>query len=648
MKKLLLFGLALGVAFGGYSQKVFKSDKELAKNRTETSADFTFKNQTSDFQPNAVEFKSGKDIVLDRYEAGKSGNIYSVLTSYQRPMAYDNASGTFLVTHRADPATYPDANSTGTMMAHLSSDGGESWNHVMTLNPEAGGTYALRYPSGVIYNPTASSNVEDIYAVQSGPSHDDGVWAHTFFTVSQSTGDNQSNFYYAWEGGEENDWARSSMTEVGDAVYNHGQNYITVGSLGADQTLKQYVGTTDDAANGFDWEYNAVTPDWLEDPEDGHSVALYTNWAAWSNDGSIGYMWLVGVSNDSYDYGVYQPQIYYTEDGGDSWDEIELDLEDNATLIEFLPPWQDANGNDGTVRPSFLTADRTYPGVVDYTGKLHLFSNVFGSSRGDVLDPDNGYWITGDVTGGHIFDFVIDMDGIQDVIFVDSIMTDETTADAFGDLGWGHRLQASKSVDEKVIFAVWNDTPEAADGTVRNPDVFAWGYSTETGIASDPINFTADDLYSGFYFYMFVSETTPMVNGFYNIPLTTTLTPSEFAGNDPLAACTHTFVSGVGFGEETFIGVDDHLVAQEGNVTVSQNQPNPFNGETTIEVSTQTATPVMVEVSNIMGQTIYSVNAGTINGNKTISLNSENMESGVYFYTVRIGSESITKKMVVK
>ena len=643
MKKLLLIGLALGISFGGFSQKKeAKSNKEWAKNRTQTESEFTFTNESNQFQPRTVVLNSGKSALLDRVELGKSGNVYSVLTSYQRCMAYDPASGALLGTFRADPDSY-DAHTTGTMMAHFSADGGNSWYHIVTLNPEEGGPYALRYPSGVIYNPESSSNVDDVYSVQAGPSHDNGTWNVTFFASSQSTGDNQNHFYYEWE--SENDWARSSMTTVGDAVYNFGQDYITADGMGLDQTMKQHIGTTDDAADGFDWEFNAVMPDWLVDA--GHSVALYTTWSAWSNDGSIGYMWMVGVSNDSYDYGVYQPQIMYTTDGGDSWDEIELDLEDNAALVEFLPAWQDAGGNDGTVRPSFLTNDRTYPGVVDYEGKLHLFSAVYGSSKGDVLDPDNGYWVVGDITGGHIFDFVVDMDGIQDVIFVDSIMSVESDAAAFGDVGWDHRLQASKSVDEKVVFAVWADDADSDDGTVKNPDVFAWGYSAETGIASDPINFTVDDLYSGFYFYHYVSELTPMADGFYNIPISTSITPAEFGNNDPLAPVTHTYINGIGFTEDTFIGINDNLVAKS-SISVSQNNPNPFNGTTTINITTETAAPVMVEVSNIMGQTIYAVNGGTVNGTKEITLNSNDMEAGVYFYTVTVGNESITKKMIVK
>ena len=642
MKKLLLFGLALGITAGGFAQKTFKkADNTIKKVKIESSFDAT----TSDFAPRNIELKSGGKVMLDRIELGKSGNIYSVLTSYQRCLAYDAASNSYLGTFRADPASYAGASSSGTMMGHVSVDGGDTWEHVMTLNPDAA-AYALRYPSGVIYNPSESSDPADVFTVQAGPSHEDGTWNNTFYAVSNIDASNQSVEYYEWEG--ENDWSRSSMTAVGDEVYNFGRDYESVDGFGLNQTMKQFVGTTDNAAEGFDWEYNSATPDWLE--QDGHSVALYTTWAAWSKDGSIGYMWLVGVTNDSYDYGVYQPAIVYTTDGGDSWDEIELDLEDNEVLAEYLPPAEDANEDPLSVMPSFLTGDRTYPGVVDNNGDLHLFSNVFGSSKGDVLDPDNGHWVVGEIKGGHIFDFVINTDGIKNVIFIDSIMTEETTADAFADLGWDHRLQASKSADGTKVFVVWADESESESGTVRNPDIHAWGYNTTINMMTESVNFTQDDLYSGFYFYTFVSEITPVESGFYNIPVTTTLTPTEFGMGDPLAVCTHTFLRGIGFDESEFnvlIGVEDNLVAHN-NISVTQNVPNPFNGTARITVTTETAVDVTIEISNIMGQTIYTSNEGRINGSKEITLNANNMGAGVYFYTVTVGHESITKKMIVK
>ena len=642
MKKLLLIGLALGVSFSSFSQtKVAKSENELAKNRTERRADITFKKQTT-LTTNEVALKTSNAVLLDRAEMGKSGNAYSVLTSYQRCMAYDETTGAILGTFRADPATYPEALGSGSVMSFYSTDGA-SFDAQLTLNPDPA-VHALRYPSGIIYNPEASSDLSETYTVVAGPSHLNGTWDYTFYGVSGMNAGSQSDYYHAWA--SENDWARSSMTVVPEAVYNTGQDYTSVGDLGVDQTMKQYVGTTDNPADGFDWEFNTATPDWLIDESDGHAVALYTAWSAWSKDGSIGYMWLVGVSNDSYDYGVYQPQIMYTEDGGDSWDEIELNLEDYPTLVEFLPPWEDDAGNPGTVRPSFLTGDRTYPGVVDYDGKLHLFSNVFGSSKGDVLNADNGYWVVGDIKGGHIFDFVINPDGIQDVIFVDSVMTEEAADNAFGDVTWNHRLQVSKSIDEKVVFAVWADDENSDDGTLKNPNLYAWAYNTEVQLASEPTNFTGEDLYAGFYFFHYVAEYTPLVNGFYNIPVSTSITPNEFGANDATAPITHTYVSGIGFNQ--VVGIDEALVTNNSSFSLSQNQPNPFSKQTSFTINSNIDAAASIQVTNMMGQIVFAENLGTINGSYKVVLDANTFKSGIYFYSVRIGDETISKKMIVE
>ncbi len=642
MKKLLLFGLALGMVLCAYPQKVYKSNKEFAKNNTEVRTDLSIYKSGSEFQPNAASLQPGNTLELDRFELGLSGNIYSVLTSYQRCMAYEPLTNTLLGTFRADPATYPTALGSGTIMAHTSSDDGINWNHIMVLNTETA-VHANRYPSGVLYNHDGTTSYDDLYPVVAGPTHTNGTWDYTYYATCKVDETNFSDYFHTWA--SENDWARSSMTIVPGAVYNFGQDYVNVGNLGVDQTMKQYVGTTPDPATGFTWEINEYMPDWLIDAADGHAVALYTTWSAWSLDGSIGYMWMIGVSNESYDYGVYQPQIVYTEDGGDSWTDIELNLEDNETLVEYLPPYEDAGGVPQTVRPTFLTGDRTYPGVVDYEGNLHLFSNVFGSSRGDVLDPDNGYWVVAGLAGGHIFDFVVDPTGIQDVIFIDSVRTSEAPDNAFGDVSWDHRIQASKSVDEQAVFCVWCDDTDEAHAEVLNPDLKGWGYVIPDQAELPVTNFTGDDLYAGFYFFHYLSELTPKYGDFYNLPLSTTLTITEYNANDPLAPVTHTYLSGLGW---TYVGIDDNAAANTADITVGQNIPNPATGNTTIQISSNTVAPVRVDVSNMIGQTVISVNPGVINGSMNVNLDVSNLEAGVYFYTVTIANERVSNRMIVR
>ncbi len=640
MKKLFVLILASGIAFCAYPQKEYKSDKAFAQVPSEHTA-VAFDKPPAPIEPHEAKLKDGKAAMIDRYEIGKSGNIYSVLTSYQRGLAYDPVSGALLATFRSDPNAYPGTTSS-TIMSHTSPDMGPTWDHLIIINPNPA-EHACRYPSGVLYNHDGMSSYDNVYATATGPSHTNGTWDYTYFASIMLDGSNQNSGYTPWSG--ENDWARSSMTTVPGAVYIFGSSYTDVGNLGFGQTMKQYVYTTDDPVNGFTLEtVNSFEPDWLIDPSDGHACALYTTWSAWSLDGSIGYMWMIGVTNETYDYGVYQPQLAYSTDAGTTWTGISLNLEDHPTLADYLPPYEDAGGIPQTVRPSFLTADRTYPGVVDYEGNLHLFSNVYGSSRGDVLDPDNGYWVVNDQFGGHIFDFIINQDGLVDIIFVDSVRTDVAPDNSFGDVSWDHRLQASKSPDEQAVFCVWAEDTDESHQELLNPDIKGWGY--EVGLeVLDIMNFTEDDLYAGFYFFHYLAEISPKEGQLYNLPISASLSITEFNTNDPLASVTHYYLGGCAFVRS---GILDSSPNNSKAFGISQNIPNPASNHTSFNIISSAAAPVKVEVSNMIGQTVVTVHPGIINGSMKVSIDVSKFEAGVYFYTVTIDNQRVSKKMIVR
>ena len=127
--------------------------------------------------------------------------------------------------------------------------------------------------------------------------------------------------------------------------------------------------------------------------------------------------------------------------------------------------------------------------------------------------------------------------------------------------------------------------------------------------------------------------------------MVTSVSPSEFGGGSDLAPVTHSYINGIGYLVD---GLEDGLVVRDNSFTVTQNQPNPFSSYTTIELSSDLVEPVLVEVSNLMGQSIYTMDAGVINGTMKVDLPANNLEAGVYFYTVTIGNESVTKKMIVE
>jgi hypothetical protein len=96
-----------------------------------------------------------------------------------------------------------------------------------------------------------------------------------------------------------------------------------------------------------------------------------------------------------------------------------------------------------------------------------------------------------------------------------------------------------------------------------------------------------------------------------------------------------------------FVGVDE--VSNNGITSVSQNYPNPTNGNTTIEVNLTKSSKLSLVVTNLVGQKVYEVNEGTVAaGSHTITIDAGKLNSGVYFYTVNADNISITKKMVIQ
>ncbi|MHC1708290.1 MAG: T9SS type A sorting domain-containing protein [Bacteroidales bacterium] len=91
---------------------------------------------------------------------------------------------------------------------------------------------------------------------------------------------------------------------------------------------------------------------------------------------------------------------------------------------------------------------------------------------------------------------------------------------------------------------------------------------------------------------------------------------------------------------------------EEGNIdlnSVTQNYPNPANGETKVLVNLSKSSTVTVNITNILGQQLKSQNLGFMNqGQHTLNLNLDNLNPGLYFYTVTIGNKEYTNRMIVE
>ena len=101
------------------------------------------------------------------------------------------------------------------------------------------------------------------------------------------------------------------------------------------------------------------------------------------------------------------------------------------------------------------------------------------------------------------------------------------------------------------------------------------------------------------------------------------------------------------------LGNEPNAITKNGANTPSrfalaQNYPNPFNPTTTIQYDLPQASHVELSLFDITGQKIRTlVNAFQNAGQYHVQLDGTHLASGVYFYTIKAGSFSATKKMIL-
>ncbi len=82
---------------------------------------------------------------------------------------------------------------------------------------------------------------------------------------------------------------------------------------------------------------------------------------------------------------------------------------------------------------------------------------------------------------------------------------------------------------------------------------------------------------------------------------------------------------------------------------VSKNYPNPVIDLTTVNVNIQKPGNLILEVTNLMGQNLFSMEKANLTaGNYRFVIDGSQLATGVYFYTVKFNNGSITNKMIVE
>ncbi len=99
---------------------------------------------------------------------------------------------------------------------------------------------------------------------------------------------------------------------------------------------------------------------------------------------------------------------------------------------------------------------------------------------------------------------------------------------------------------------------------------------------------------------------------------------------------------------DLYVGIGDKKEVKP-SFAVSKNYPNPVIGLTTVNVNIQKPGNLILEVTNLMGQNLITMEKNkSHNRQLPFVIDGSQLASGVYFYTVKFNNESITNKMVVE
>ncbi|TNE68851.1 T9SS type A sorting domain-containing protein [bacterium] len=83
-------------------------------------------------------------------------------------------------------------------------------------------------------------------------------------------------------------------------------------------------------------------------------------------------------------------------------------------------------------------------------------------------------------------------------------------------------------------------------------------------------------------------------------------------------------------------------------IKLEQNFPNPFNPSTQIQFTIPVAGRVRLEVFDVLGRLTHVItNSELYAGTHTFQLNASDWASGIYFYRLQLGNQTITKKMLL-
>jgi type IX secretion system substrate protein len=201
------------------------------------------------------------------------------------------------------------------------------------------------------------------------------------------------------------------------------------------------------------------------------------------------------------------------------------------------------------------------------------------------------------------------------------------------------------SIDELGLFVVmsWLDTDQEDILENISPDIYCAAYDLFYEEHWETANITTFTQamwtsYFGSQSQYIFSEVLPSGAGMkYTVPFV-------YASFDSQSEIDYYYMGGLEFISEPWSAEETQA---NRNISVQQNQPNPFTSTTNIEFSLKVPSNITLEVWNTVGQKVSSTEKVVFNqGSHKLEIDGTKLNPGLFFYVLKTNSESYTGKMV--